>query len=211
MDRQAAGRPVDRPDRRRDPADAVRAAFRERAGHAIDYIARAATVEALTDALAAPTDFGTVARALRDPNSFPAALSLDPMTDALARGAAEREGLAAKANGLLSAEEAGRALGGISRQAVDKRRRGRQLLAVRLANDWRYPAAQIRPNGEVVPGLADILGELADVGPWAILDFLLAEDAALGGAAPLAALSRGGAAAEDAKRIARAFKTDTFG
>ena len=96
----------------------------------------------LTDALAAPSDFGAVARALRDSSSFPAALLLDPLADALARGAAEREGLAAKAEGLLSAEQAGRALGGISRQAVDKRRRAHQLLGVRIANDWRY---RIRP------------------------------------------------------------------
>lgn len=65
---------------------AARAAFRQRAGHAIDQIARAAPIPALTDALAAPTDFGAVARALRDPVAFQAALPLDPLADALARG-----------------------------------------------------------------------------------------------------------------------------
>jgi hypothetical protein len=189
----------------------MRDAFRERAGHAIDHIARSATVEALTDALAAPTDFGAVARALRDSSSFSAALALDPLADALARGAAEREDLAAKAGGLLSAEEAGRALGGISRQAVDKRRRGHRLLGVRIANDWRYPAAQFEAGGEVVPGLTDILTELAELGPWAVLDFLLAEDAALDGASPLGALRSGDDAAASAKRIARSHKTDAFG
>ena len=211
MDRQADPKPIRRADRARDPADAVRAAFRKRAGHAIDHIARSATVEVLADALAASTDFGAVARALRDPDAFPAALALDPMADALARGVAEREGLAARAQGLLSAEQAGRALGGISRQAVDKRRRARLLLAVRVASDWRYPAAQIGPDGEMVAGLADILRDLGDLGPWAILDFLLAGDAALGGLSPLDALRGGGAAAEDARRIARTHKTDAFG
>lgn len=211
MNRQHQVRPNQGLDRVRDPAQGVRDAFRERAGHAIDHIARSATIEALTDALAAPTDFGAVARALRDPNSFPTALSLDPLVDALARGAAEREGLAARADGLLSADEAGRALGGISRQAVDKRRRGRQLLAVRIASDWRYPAAQFGADGEAVPGLADILNELADLGPWAVLDFLLANDAALDGASPLEALRRGGVLAGDVRRIARTYKTDVFG
>jgi len=211
MDSQPHVWPTRLPDRVRDPAQGVRDAFRERAEHAIDHIARSATIEALIDALAAPTDFGAVARALRDPNSFPAALPLDPLADALARGAAEREGLAAKADGLLSADEAGRALGGISRQAVDKRRRGHQLLSVRIANDWRYPAAQFGVDGQVVPGLAEILNELADLGPWAVLDFLLADDAALDGASPLKALRRGGVLAEDVKRIARTYKTDAFG
>jgi CRP-like cAMP-binding protein len=211
MDRQIESRSPSRPDRVRDPGDAVRDAFRQRAGHAIDHLARSATVAALTEALAASTDFGAVARALRDPNAFPAALSLDPMTDALARGAVEREHLAIKAKGLLSAEDAGRALGGISRQAVDKRRRGRQLLGIKVASDWRYPAAQIGSDGEVIPGLAKMLEDLADLSPWAILDFLLAEDAALGGASPLGALREGGTVADAAGRIARAYKSDAFG
>ncbi len=211
MDTQPEPGPIARPDHARDPAAAMRDAFRQRAGHAIDHIARSATVEALADALAAPTDFGAVARALCDPNSFPAAVPLDPLADALARGAAERERLATKAVGLLSAEEAGRALGGITRQAVDKRRRARQLLAVKVANDWRYPAVQIGSDGEVVPGLIDVLDALGELRPWAILDFLLAEDAALGGASPLQALRRGGGVAADAKRIVRAYKTDAFG
>ena len=111
---------------------------------------------------------------------------------------------------MLSADEAGRALG-ISRQAVDKRRRARQLLAVRLASDWRYPAAQIGPDGVVVPGLADVLDTLADLSPWAVLDFLLPEDAALAGATSLEALSCGGAVADEAKRIARGLTSDAFG
>lgn len=211
MDRLPEVRPNRVPKHVRDPGQGVRDAFRERARHAIDHIASSATIETLTDALAAPTDFGAVARALRDPNSFSAALLLDPLADALARGAAEREGLAVKADGLMSADEAGRALGGITRQAVDKRRRNRQLLGIRIANDWRYPAAQFGADGEVVPGLADILNELADLGPWAVLDFLLADDAALEGASPLKALRRGGVLAEHVKHIARMYKTDVFG
>jgi hypothetical protein len=189
----------------------MRDAFRQRAAHAIDQIAKSASIEVLADALAAATDFGAVARALRDPAAFPAAVPLDPLADALARGVAEREHLAAKAQGLLSAEAAGRILGGITRQAVDKRRRAGQLLGVKIANDWRYPAAQFGPAGEVVPGLADVLQALADVSPWAILDFLLAEDDALGGLSPLGALQQGGVPADEALRIARAQKADVFG
>ena len=203
---------TDRRDRRSEgeAAEAVRAAFRERAGHAIDQIARAAPIAALTDALAAPTDLGAVARALRDPTAFQPALSLDPLADALARGVHERERLAARAGGLLSAEDIGRALGGISRQAVDKRRRAHQLLGVKLASDWRYPAMQVGDDGEILAGLPEVLAELEELSPWAILDFLLAEDAALGGVTPLGALRLGGDGAASVLRIAKASKSDAF-
>lgn len=208
---RAADAPVGLPARGRDPGKAMRDAFRQRAGHAIDQIANSASIEVLADALAAATDFGAVARALRDPTAFLAAVPLDPLADALARGVAEREHLAAKARGLLSAEQVGRILGGITRQAVDKRRRAGQLLGVKVANDWRYPAVQFGSAGEVVQGLADVLQTLADISPWVILDFLLAEDDALGGLSPLEALRQGGHPADEALRIACAQKADVFG
>lgn len=208
---RAAEAPAGHPARAGDPSKAMRDAFRERAGHAIDQIAKSASIEILADALAASTDFGAVVRALRDPAAFPATVPLDPLTDALARGVAERENLAAKAQGLLSSEEAGRILGGISRQAVDKRRRAGQLLGVKLANDWRYPALQFGSAGEVVQGLVDVLQVLADLSPWATLDFLLAEDDALGGLSPLEALRQGGHRTEEVLRIAQVQKADVFG
>lgn len=195
----------------RDPAEVVRDAFRRRAEHAIEHIARSATVEALGEALSAPTDFGAVARALSDPAAFASARPLDPLADAWARGAVERERLSVEAGGLLSADEAGRALGGISRQAVDKRRRSLQLLGVRIASDWRYPAAQIGPDGQAIPGLAIVLEGLAALGPWAQLSFLLAKDDALGGISPLEALRLGGHAVDDVRRIVQSHGADTFG
>lgn len=210
MPPKSAANGTDRRNGSEDLAQGVRAAFRERAGHAIDQIARAASISALTEALAAPTDFGAVARALRDPTAFQAALPLDPLADALARGVHERERLAATAGGLLSAAEIGRALGGISRQAVDKRRRAHQLVGVKLASDWRYPSAQVGDDGEILAGLPVVLAALAELSPWAILDFLLAEDAALGGVTPLAALRQGGDGLAAVVRIAKASKTDAF-
>ncbi len=198
-------------DSGRDSNEVVRDAFRRRAEHAVEHIARSATIEALGEALSAPTDFGAVARALGDPAAFAASRPLDPLADAWARGAVERERLSVDAGGLLSAEEAGRALGGISRQAVDKRRRSLQLLGVRVASDWRYPAVQIERDGQVVPGLAAVLAGLATLGPWAQLGFLLAKDDALGGLTPLDALRQGGTAADDVRRIVQGIGTDAFG
>ncbi len=188
----------------RDPATLVRDTFRRRAAQALEHLARSASLETLAEALAAPTDFGAVARALSDPEAVAPVLPLDPLTDAFARGAMVREQLAAESGGLLTAEDVSRRLGGISRQAVDKRRRNHQVLGVRVGNDWRYPAVQFEPDGGVVPGLPAILRTLGDLAPWVVLDFLLAPDDVLSGATALAALRQGGVQADYVRRLADA-------
>jgi hypothetical protein len=79
-----------------------------------------------------------------------AVTELDPLAPALARGVEHRRTLLNLAGSAMSAEEAGQILG-ITRQAVDKRRRAGTLLAVREGSDWRYPACQFE-DGEVVAG-----------------------------------------------------------
>lgn len=202
-----------RPAPGRDEGDLLRIAFRRRTQHVVEQIASSASPEALARALAAPTDFGALASALGDATIPPSALELDPLADAVARGAGERARLSALAGGLLSAEQAGQALGGISRQAVDKRRRANQVLAVRVASDWRYPAIQIDADGQVPPALPAILALAAETGmsAWATLDFLLAPDGALDGLAPLDALRRGPGAAGAVRRLLEAAKADAYG
>jgi hypothetical protein len=200
------------PARVRNGEQMVRDAFLQRAGHAITHIAKSASLEALARALESSTDFGAVARALGEAGMPQSAVELDPLADALARGVAERERLAALAGGLLSASDFARALGGISRQAVDKRRRANQVLAVRVAGDWRYPAAQLGMEGQVLPLLPAILQQAAALGmeAWPMLDFLLAPDDALDGATPLQALQRGDPASA-VQRLLNAAQADAFG
>ena len=197
--------------RPRVKGDLLRMAFWRRATHAIDLIAESATLEVLAHALKAPTDFGALALALSNTDLTGPECDLDPFATALARGAVEREQLALAAGGLLSARQVGQVLGGITRQAVDKRRRARQLLAVRVARDWRYPAVQLDADGSVprcFPAILQITDELGMNG-WATLDFLLAPDPALDGFAPLEALRR-----EEVDRVCRlleAARSDSFG
>jgi hypothetical protein len=207
-----AGHGIARPERGNE-GELVRDAFRRRAAHAMEYIAKSASLEALAAALEAPTDFGAVASALGGSAMPEAAIELDPLADALARGAAEREHLAVLAGGLLSASQAGRALGGISRQAVDKRRRANQLLAVRVGGDWLYPAAQIGADGLVPALLPAVLDGGVQVGMsgWAMLDFLLAPDDALEGFSPIDVLRRDGPNAGRVRRLLTAAKGDAFG
>jgi len=110
------------------------------------------------------------------------------------------------AGGALSADEAGRILG-ITRQAVDKRRRASTLLAVRERSDWRYPACQYE-NGELVLGIPDIVRGFGPARPWLALDFLLAPDTVLSGRSPLEALRAG--ARDEVLRLVRGAQGDGF-
>ena len=122
--------------------DSVQAAFLRRAMSAVERIAGSASAKTLTEALAASTDVGSLARLLsRSDVVGSAVVDLDPLAPMLARNLEHRQQLLQLAGGALSAEEAGRTLG-ITRQAVDKRRRANTLLAVREGSDWRYPACQ---------------------------------------------------------------------
>jgi hypothetical protein len=181
----------------------------ERRGSAIlAAAARSADLPALNRALAAPNPLSSLAHLLLGAAAAPAARQQDPLADALLRGVGERARLIAAAGGLLSVNEVA-ALLGLTRQAVDKRRRAGQVLAMRAGSDWRYPAIQFGPEGAPPAGLAEVIAALAEAGPWATLDLLLAEDPALGGRSPLQALRAGDRAA--VQRLLAARSADAFG
>ncbi len=186
--------------------DLLRDAFRQRALVAVERMARESSPESLVAALAASTDTGTLARATADQAASDALRQLDPLAGAIARGAEIKARLTEQAGGLLSAEVVGRLLG-ISRAAVDKRRATGKLLALRIRSDWHYPAVQFR-EGEVLPGLAPILAAMTDASGWSVLAFLLAEEEALAGRAPLALLREGDAA--PIHRLLAARAADSF-
>lgn len=168
----------------------VQAAFLRRALSALERIAGSVPTKTLTEALAAPTDVGSLARLLsRSEVVGTAVTDLDPLAPSLARNVAHRQTLLALAGGALSADETGRILG-ITRQAVDKRRRTGTLLAFKEGGDWRYPACQFA-DGEVVAGIAEVVRGLNSASPWVALDFLLAPDTVLVGRTPLEALKAG--------------------
>ena len=186
--------------------DPLREAFRRRALGAIERMSREASPEALAEALAAPSDTGAVARALAEQAAADASRRLEPLAGAIVRGAAVRARLAEAAGGMLSADDTGKVLG-ISRQAVDKRRAAGRLLAVRVRGDWHYPAAQFR-DGEVLPGIEEVIAGMPDASAWSVLDFLLAPDDALGGRSPLSALRVGDTA--PVRRLLSAREADAF-
>lgn len=188
--------------------NSVQGAFLRRAVKALERISANAPADALASALAASTDAGSLAQLLSRADLVgPAIAELDPFVPALARNVDHRQSLLERAGGSLSAEEAGKVLGGISRQAVDKRRRAGAVLALREASDWRYPVCQFQ-DGEVIDGIADVVKGLSEQGPWATLDFLLAPDTVLGGQSPLEALRAG--QRDAVRRLVRAESADGF-
>lgn len=164
--------------------------------HAVDRIVRQMPKDLALLTLAAPSDFGALARALSDPRMAAPSLQTDPLAGAVGRSIAHRRRLAEMAGEMLSSAQVEDLLG-IKRQAIDKRRQANKLLAVRMAADWAYPAFQFGQDG-VLPGLEDVLKAHADEDPWVILDILLAPDTALGGRSLLEALQDG-----DADAVAR--------
>jgi hypothetical protein len=187
--------------------NSIRTAFLRRATSALERISANVPAKDLADALSAPTDAGSLAQLLSRSDMVGAAINdLDPLVPALARNVEHRQNLIERAGGTMSAEDAGRILG-ISRQAVDKRRRAGTLLAVREGSDWRYPFCQL-DQGEVIAGISDVVRGFAAAGPWIALDFLLAPDTVLGGRTPLQALRDGDR--EAVRRLLRVETSDGF-
>jgi hypothetical protein len=89
-----------------------------------------------------------------------------------------------------------RVLGGVSRQAVDERRRRRTVLALRTADGaWVYPAFQLDGHNRVVAGLADVLDRFRPDTPddeWMVASFLAAPQPGLGGRTIVEHLRDGG-------------------
>ncbi|NEI96776.1 helix-turn-helix domain-containing protein [Rhizobium ruizarguesonis] len=187
--------------------NSIRTAFLRRATSALERISANVPAKDLADALSAATDAGSLAQLLSRSDMVGAAINdLDPLVPALARNVEHRQNLVERAGGTVSAEDAGRMLG-ISRQAVDKRRRAGTLLAVREGSDWRYPLCQF-DQGEVIAGISDVVRDFAAAGPWIALDFLLAADTALGGRTALQALRDGDR--EAVRRLIRIETSDGF-
>ena len=187
--------------------NSMQAVFLRRAISALERISGSVSLKTLTEALAAPTDTGSLAQLLsRSDNVGTAVTELEPLVPAFARNVAHRQTLIQLAGGAFSAEEAGRTLS-ITRQAVDKRRRANNLLAIREGSDWRYPVCQF-DQGNVIAGIADIVQGFAQAGPWVALDFLLAPDSTLADRTPLQALKQGDR--EEVRRLVSASLADGF-
>lgn len=173
--------------------DEIHRALLRRTTRAVERIVRTMPADLLASALAAPSDFGALARAVGDPRVAEPSRAIDPLAGAIGRSIGHREEIAALAGEMLSSAQVSTHLG-ISRQAIDKRRKTGKLLAVRVGSDWLYPAFQFE-RGEVMPGFPAVLQAYAGVDPWVVIDAVLAPDDALGGRCLMDAIRAGDEAA----------------
>ena len=178
-------------------------AFLKRSVRMLERVSSTASTDALKSALSSPTDVGGLASLLSDLAPLGVDLSaVDPFAEAMARGAAIKRELLTSAGGGLTSSQVARALG-ITRQAVDKRRSRRALLAVpNGSGEYLYPACQFTSDG-VIAGLEEVLRAFRIQNPWTQLSVLLAPAPALGGKTILDALKSG--VLETPVAIARSF------
>ena len=121
--------------------DSVQAAFLRRAMSALERIVGSASAKSLTDALAASTDVGSLARLLsRSDVVGSAVVDLDPLAPMLARNVEHRQKLLQLAGGALSAEGGRPHIGDhasgcrqtTAREHLARRSRGKRLALSRL-------------------------------------------------------------------------------
>lgn len=114
----------------------------------------------------------------------------DPFAAAKLRGVQQRRHLLEAEGGMVSGEELAQQLG-LTRQAVDKRRRAGRLLAVEVgARGLRYPAWQVQ-DGKVLAGLEEVLAALTVESPIMRIQWFVAPNEHLGGKSVLDVLRSG--------------------
>lgn len=146
--------------------------------------------ERIEEASAASTDYLMLLGALATPSVATQMAAKDPLAAARLRGAKRQQGLLEASGGVLSGEEAAKILG-ISRQAVDKRRRQSQLIGLTQGKrGYAYPAWQFE-GGRTVANLEKVLARLRSHDPWMQLTFFVNANDRLNGRSPLEQLRSG--------------------
>jgi len=169
-----------------DRAD--RATFLARALNGLADVLPALGTRTLDDAAHAPSDYQALLEAVNSPEVATAWQANDPLAAARQRAAELKRHVLEAEGGALTVADVAKRLG-ISKQAVDKRRRARTLLALATARGFLYPAWQFADEG-MLPGFPQVLAVL-DAAPWTQASWFLTGDSRLGDARPVDALRRG--------------------
>ncbi|HEY0155318.1 MAG TPA: hypothetical protein VGB92_25110 [Longimicrobium sp.] len=129
------------------------------------------TPEQLQHAVGASTAAGTIVEVL---NASPdvGLRKESAMTRALARGAVAKQEMIQESGGCFSSGQVAKLLG-ITQSGVNLRRSRSGILAVPLSGgEWGFPARQFQ-DGELRPGLAQVLRAASAMSPWVLLSILL--------------------------------------
>ena len=114
----------------------------------------------------------------------------DPLRSIRLKGLRARSELLKREGGVITSSQAAELLG-ISRQAVDKRRKQGKLLAVPLGKKgYFYPVWQFSEDG-ILPGFEEVMNLLKDYDPWMKIIFMLNANHHLENRSPLERLREG--------------------
>jgi len=175
---------------RRASDSAGKEAFAARVLNAVARLIDEGDERALTMAAGAASDFETLLQALEQPESL-AILDEGPLTAAKLRGLRYQERLLNAEGGTVTASQVAEILG-ITRQAVDKRRRAGQLIALSIGRrGYAYPLWQFETTGKTLAGLESVLDALRDHDSWMQLSFMLNPNSRLDDRRPLDLLREG--------------------
>jgi hypothetical protein len=165
-------------------------AFTSRVLNALARVVSEADEQWLLAATGAASDFDVLLQILERPDVLPM-LDDGPLASAKLRGLRLRESLLNAEGGIVSSTGAADILG-ISRQAVDKRRKAGRLIGLSLGRrGYAYPVWQFDPKSGTLPGLEDVLAALEGLDPWMQAAFILNPSVRLDGATPLQSLRQG--------------------
>jgi biotin operon repressor len=164
--------------------------FFARAINALTGLEHELSKQRIEEACAASTDYLVLLDVLTAPSVTTQLAAKDPLAAARLRGVSRQQSLINESGGVLGGAEVAEVLG-ISRQAVDKRRRQGQLVGLTQGKrGYAYPAWQFK-NGKTLPNLETALGALQAHDPWMQLTFFVSANDRLNGRSPLATLRSG--------------------
>lgn len=118
----------------------------------------------------------------------------DPVARARLRGIHMKKALLEAEGGSVSTAEAAQLLGGISKQAMDKRRERGTILALPTGDGgYAFPLWQFdeRSRDGLLPGFARVLKSFSVESPWMQAEFMLSPSTRFGGRRPLDVLAAG--------------------
>jgi hypothetical protein len=175
---------------RQFPTHGTQKIFLERAFEAIIEITQTVSISSLEQTAAAGNNMLVLLRALQHPEVLPELERYEPLASPHLKGIQAQQELLHQAGGLMSSTQVAGLLR-LTRQAVDKRRLFKKLIAIRQGqHGFGYPACQFNEKGSL-PGLEEMLDKLESADSWMQLIFLVSPNAALSGRSPLDLLREG--------------------
>jgi hypothetical protein len=140
--------------------------------------------------MAAPTDPAVLLGILERPEVLKQLVGVDPLIPARIRGIRLKLELLSMEGGVISSEHVAKLLN-LTRQGVDKRRASGKPIGISMGRcGYAYPVWQFQ-DGQVLPGLENVLKVMKEHPPWTQVMFMLTGDLRLKGETPLAQLRQG--------------------